>query len=170
MEAQRERGEARLRGEKINVESWGKQEGRDEQTLSGPGWDYLWSRFIHTLIEEPWSKFHTQTSVAEIREGKRDRGLGQTCADVCCSCKCSVFIKQIWGCFTAGTCSHVLIRKRQLCVTKHLSSSRGPMSRTAWATSVYGEPHRFHSSHGVDCMNIFKLGPTVAFLTFNWQH
>lgn len=126
--------------------------------------------FIHTLTEERWSKLHAQTSVAEIREGKRDRGLGQTCAEVCFSSKGSVFIKQVSSdlrvfyitCLhsplhrgTAGTCSHVLIRNRQLCVTKHLSSSRGPMCWTAWATYVYVEPHRFHSSQA--CMNIFKL-------------
>lgn len=98
------------------------------RALSGLGWDYLWSPFIHTLPEERWSKLHAQTSGAEIREGKRDRGLGQTCTEVCCSCKCSVLIKQVSSdlrvfyitCLhspfhrgTAETGSHVLIRNQQ---------------------------------------------------------
>lgn len=43
-------GEQCLHEEKINVESWGKQAGREEQTL--PGADYLQWSFIHTATKE----------------------------------------------------------------------------------------------------------------------
>lgn len=103
----------------------GKTRG-ERRALSGLGWDYLWSCLIHTLTEERRGTLHAQTSGAEIREGERDRGLGQTRAEVCCSCECSVFIKQVSSdlrvfyitCLhfctgTAGTGSHVLIRNQQ---------------------------------------------------------
>lgn len=169
MVAQRERGEACLRGEKINVESWGKQEGGDEHFQGWVG--IIYGALLFTRLQRSGGASYTHRQVV-LKSGK-ERGTEdwvrhalRFVVHVNAVCLSSRFL-QIWGCFTSPACILPFTGGQQRLA--HMCSlginSRGPMRGTNGATYV----QRFHSSHAVDCMNIFKWSRTVAFLTFIWQ-
>lgn len=160
MEAQKERGEACLRGEKINVEGWGKQEGRDDAFRAGLGL-YMEPFYSHTYRGASYT--HKEVMLKSGKERGTEDWVRHALfvVRVNAVCSSSGFL-QIWGCFTSPACILPFTGGQK--GLAHMCSlginSRDPMRWTTWAICG-ATPFSFLSCSGLH--EYIQIWPNCGF-------